>query len=115
MQFQGLDEGQGLDVRQMQHIASTEVVKLKSEKEKCLPSLQLSLSPSIDNEKEMKHHHRFQDRGKDIDTMLSLALSPDMSRNISSMPNREQKESKHDVKRWDCNIYKRIETRPNWG
>lgn len=109
MQFQGFDE------RQMQHRVSTEVITQKNETEKCLPSLQLSLSPSIDNDKEMKHH-RFQDGGKDIDTMLSLSLLPDMSRNISSMPNREQhNDSKHDVERWDCNIYKQIETRPNWG
>ncbi|XP_074370518.1 uncharacterized protein LOC141711745 [Apium graveolens] len=115
LKFQELDERQGLDIRQVQHRASTEVVTKKSEKEKCLPSLQLSLSPSIDNEKEMKRH-RFHDRGKDIDTMLSLALSPDMSRNISSKPNKEQhRESKLDVERWDCNIYKQIETRPNWG
>ncbi|KAK1404884.1 putative two-component response regulator ARR21 [Heracleum sosnowskyi] len=117
----GLDETrlqkfQRLDERQMQHRVSTEVAMQKSEKEKCSPSLQLSLSPSIDNDKEMKHH-RFQDAGKDIDTMLSLSLLPDMSRKISSLPNREQqhKDSKHDVERWDCNIYKQIETRPNWG
>lgn len=109
MQFQGLDE------RQMQHLASTDIVTQKSEKEKCLPSLQLSLSPSIDNDKETKHH-RFQDGEKDIDTMLSLSLMPDMSRNVSSKPSKDQhRESKLDVERWDCNIYKQIETRPNWG
>lgn len=108
MQFQELDE------RQMQHRASTEVVSQRSVRDKCLPSLQLSLSPNIDNSTEMTHH-RIQDRGKDIDTMLSLSLLPGMSRNMSSKTNKEQTESKHDVKGWDCSIYKQIETRPNWG
>ncbi|XP_017246544.1 uncharacterized protein LOC108218134 isoform X1 [Daucus carota subsp. sativus] len=107
-------EFQELKERQIQHRASTEVVSQKSVEDKCLPSLQLSLSPNIDNSTEMTHH-RIQDRGKAIDTMLSLSLLPGMSRNLSSKTNKEQTESKHDVKGWDCSIYKQIETRPNWG
>uniref|UniRef100_A0A165YXN1 Myb-like domain-containing protein n=1 Tax=Daucus carota subsp. sativus TaxID=79200 RepID=A0A165YXN1_DAUCS len=72
-------EFQELKERQIQHRASTEVVSQKSVEDKCLPSLQLSLSPNIDNSTEMTHH-RIQDRGKAIDTMLSLSLLPDRNK-----------------------------------
>lgn len=50
---------------------------LQSEEKKWLPNLQLSLRHSFDNGSEMNDP---QENTKEIDTMLSLSLSPSSSR-----------------------------------